>query len=97
MSIDARRRRIDEIDDELLRLLNRRLESVIQIGHAKAESGTTISDPDRESAIMDRLLIRNDGPLDADAIRRIFETIIAEMRRLEFDYAQSGDPGNESR
>lgn len=97
MNIDTWRRRIDEIDDELLRLLSRRLESVIRIGHAKAESGTTIIDPDRESAIVDRLLERNDGPLDADAVRRIFETIIAEMRRLEADYAHSGDSGSDSR
>lgn len=97
MSIEAWRRRIDEIDDELLRLLNRRLESVVQIGHAKAEAGTTITDPDRESAIIDRLLTLNDGPLDEDSIRRVFGTIIAEMRRLESDYAHSGDAGNESR
>ena len=97
MSIDARRQRIDEIDDELLRLLNRRLQHVVQIGHDKADRGATIIDPDREAAIVQRLLAANDGPLDDEAIRRIFETLIEEMRRLEADYAHSGDSDNPSR
>ncbi|MFB6286461.1 MAG: chorismate mutase [Candidatus Bipolaricaulia bacterium] len=97
MSIDDRRRHIDEIDAELLRLLNRRLELVRQIGRAKADSGASIVDPDREAAIVERLLAANVGPLDADSVRRIFETIIAEMRRLERAYAAAEDSDNEAR
>lgn len=97
MSIDAWRRRIDEIDDELLRLLNRRLSAVMRIGRAKADQGAAITDPDREAAIVDRLLAANEGPMDDAAVRQVFETIIAEMRRLERDYANSNDAGNESK
>lgn len=97
MTIDTRRRRIDEIDAELLRLLNERLESVIQIGREKAGQGTSIVDPDREAAIVERLLTSNDGPMDAECVRRIFETIIEEMRRLEADYATSGDADSDAR
>ena len=97
MNIDTWRRRIDEIDDELLRLLNQRLEAVLRIGQQKADRGAAIIDPERESAILERLLAANDGPLDDAAIRRTFEAIIGEMRRLEADYAHSGDSDSPSR
>lgn len=97
MSIDDRRRHIDEIDAELLRLLNQRLESVRQIGRAKADAGASIVDSDREAAIVERLLEANGGPLDAESVRRIFETIIAEMRRLERVYAAAEDSDNDAR
>lgn len=97
MTIDDRRRHIDEIDAELLRLLNQRLESVRQIGRAKADAGASIVDLDRETAIVERLLAANEGPLDAESVRRIFETIIAEMRRLERAYAAAEDSDNHAR
>jgi len=97
VAIDTWRRRIDAIDGELLRLLNERLEAVVEIGRTKADQGDSIIDPDREAAIVDRLLAANEGPMDAESVRRIFETIIAEMRRLESHYAQSGDAGSDAR
>ncbi len=97
MAIDTRRRRIDEIDAELLRLLNQRLASVIEIGREKAGQGASIVDADREAAIVERLLTRNEGPMDAESVRRIFETIIEEMRRLEADYTTSGDADSDAR
>lgn len=97
MSIDAGRERIDAIDDELLRLLNQRLESVVEIGRLKSDRGQPIIDPEREAAIVARLLSANEGPLDDSAVRRIFETIIEEMRRLESAYAHSGDSDSPSR
>lgn len=89
--IDAARRHIDRLDDEILTLLNRRAAEVQRIGHAKRLLGEPIYQPDREEAIFDRLLSNNGGPLDDGAVRRLFERILDEARRLERTTYQSDD------
>jgi len=42
-----------------------------------------VSDEARESAVLNSLVQRNQGPLNAASIRRIFGTILAESRRLQ--------------
>jgi chorismate mutase len=79
----ALRARIDRIDDEITALLNRRAGSVIEIGGWKEQSGVPVYDPDRERQILDRLSRGNGGPLADAAVRRLFERIIDESRRLE--------------
>jgi chorismate mutase len=42
-----------------------------------------VFDPERERQIIRNILSENKGPLDDDALRRIFERIIDECRRIE--------------
>jgi len=77
------RRQIDQIDDELLRLLNARLELALQIGRAKRAQRIPLYDRDRETQIIQRLCAVNRGPLDTLAVQRIFSQILAESRRLQ--------------
>ena len=79
----ALRARIDRIDDEITALLNRRAESVVAIGALKQRSGVPIYDPGRERQILERLSVSNGGPLADAAVRRLFERIFDESRRLE--------------
>ncbi len=74
---------LDRIDDRLVHLLNERVEKVHEIGRLKARLGLALYDPDREKSILERLARKNQGPLDAGAIARLFERIIDESRRLE--------------
>lgn len=82
-NLDVFRKQIDDIDDEILKLLNRRMKSVAQIGKAKQTSGSAIYRPEREKSILDRLKGLNDGMLNADAIDAIFLEIFATSRNLE--------------
>jgi len=82
-TIDRARRAIDEIDEEIVRLLNRRAEAVQRIGRAKHVLDEPIYQPDREEAIFSRVTGANGGPLDDGAIRRLFERVLDEARRLE--------------
>jgi chorismate mutase len=82
-AIDAARVEIDRIDGEILRLLSERARQVRDIGDAKHRLGEPIYQPDREEKIFDRLIAANPGPLDDGAIRRLFERILDEARRLE--------------
>jgi chorismate mutase len=81
--IEDWRRRIDSIDDQLMRLLNSRSACAVEIGRIKRVLGLPVYSPDREAWILDRLTRENPGPLEAMAVRRIFERIIDESRRLE--------------
>jgi chorismate mutase len=77
------RARIDVIDGQLMRLLNSRSACAVEIGRVKRRLGLAVYSPEREAAILERVARENPGPLDATAVRRVFERIIDESRRLE--------------
>ena len=77
------RKRIDEIDEQLVKLLNDRAQCAVEIGHYKKKSHQPVWQPERELAILRHVEESNRGPLDDAAIRRLFERIIDEARSLE--------------
>lgn len=83
MTIDDIRAEIDQIDNELLQIFNRRAELALAIGHLKKELGLPIYDPSREKRIFTKMNAQNPGPLDNNAIKRLFERVIDESRTLE--------------
>jgi chorismate mutase-like protein len=79
------RERIDEIDRRLVELLNERTAIVEEIGRVKREAKLAIYEPKRESEVFDNITSHNGGPLTGDRLKRIFERIIDEMRRVQKD------------
>jgi chorismate mutase len=77
------RDRIDEIDQQLVRLLNERAGCALEIGRLKEERGQPIYQPAREAEVLANVRGGNMGPLDDGAMTRLFERIIDEARRLE--------------
>ncbi len=77
------RERIDALDLELISLLNQRATCAIEIGRIKRRLGMAIYDPEREEVIVDMMLKATRGPLDSTGVRRLFERIIDESRRIE--------------
>ena len=77
------RERIDRLDAEIVRLLNARAECALALGRLKEAVGLETYQPERERAVLEHARATNDGPLDGDAITRLFERIIDENRRLE--------------
>ncbi len=77
------RQAIDRIDDQLLDLINTRLQLVTDIGAIKAKEGRQVLDSARESAIFKRLLDRNQGPLNERVLRHLFTQIMAASRQLQ--------------
>jgi chorismate mutase len=82
-AVDDLRRRIDLIDDQLMKLLNSRSACAVEIGRLKRRLGIAVYQPDREAWILERAEANNPGPLDSSAVRRVFERVIDESRRLE--------------
>jgi len=90
-SMDDWRSRIDEIDLQLVRLFNERMICAIEIGHIKNRLGLEIYSPQREAQVLANVTTANTGPLDAGAIRRLFERVIDEARRIERIEAEKKD------
>ena len=83
--IARRRKRIDEIDSQLLALLNERAACAVEIGKIKQSKGIEIYNPDREKRVIENITKSNKGPLGNDTVQRLFEQIITECRSIESD------------
>ena len=79
------RERIDELDRRLVDLLNARTAIVGEIGSIKQQTQMPIYEPKREEQVFTNITSHNRGPLTADGVKRIFERIIDEMRRVQKD------------
>lgn len=75
------REQIDKLDDELLKLANRRAALAQQIGHLK-ENGVVLR-PEREAQVLRRLQENNGGPLSNAAVAGLFTEVMSQCRALE--------------
>ena len=92
MDIDEIRKRIDLLDDVLLRVFNERARLALEIGQVKKGLGLPVFDPAREKRIFARMKGDNPGPLDDGAVVRLFERVVDESRRLERMKSQGEGP-----
>ena len=95
--IDSLRSRIDALDEQLVRLLSARAACALEVGRVKKAAGVQIYQPNREAEVLAHVEQINRGPLDNGAIRRLFERIIDEARRLERIADGEDDPREPSR
>ena len=86
MELDKIRKEIDQIDDNILHLLNKRMDLVKKVGELKSASNSPIYRPEREKNIIDRLAtatVAEDGLLNKAAVEAIFLEIFAIARNIE--------------
>lgn len=82
-TLDDCRRRIDELDRDLLELLNERARVSLQVGRLKAGSVSRIFVPDREAQVFANLDRLNRGPLPGEAVRNIWTEVLSSSRALQ--------------
>jgi chorismate mutase len=82
---------IDQIDRRLVALLNERTQIVECIGRVKRESQMPVYEPRREDQVFANIADANQGPITNEAVRRIFERIIDEMRGIQRMRMQDGE------
>ncbi len=83
MDLDDWRSRINSLDAEILKLLNQRGQVALQIGQLKRQQDLPYFVPEREAAILDRMVALNPGPLSAESIRAIWREILSASLALE--------------
>lgn len=86
---------IDRLDLELLEVLNRRTAIVEEIGRIKQDLHLAVYEPKREDQVFANVTAHNHGPLGQDAVKRIFERIIDEMRTVQQTKMLEGKPGEQ--
>jgi chorismate mutase len=78
MGLEEYRGEIEEIDGKIIRLIDRRIGISKKIFAAKRTEGKPISDPVRESVVLNKAMdLATELNLDAGAIKNIFEILIA--------------------
>jgi chorismate mutase len=80
---------IDDVDRRIVALLNERTRTVAVIGRVKRETRLPIYEPKREDQVFANVTASNQGPLTEEAVRRIFERIIDEMRIIQRVWMES--------
>jgi chorismate mutase-like protein len=93
-ALEDYRKLIDAVDLRLLGLLNERTRVVEQIGRVKREAKLPIYEPKREDQVFENVMSHNGGPLGPEAVKRIFERIIDEMRTIQRIRMESNAEGD---
>jgi chorismate mutase/prephenate dehydratase len=83
MELSDLRKKIDELDDQILDLINQRARIVVEIGREKERKKMGFFAPDREEEIYRRLASLNQGPLPNKAVRAIYREIMSGCLSLE--------------
>ena len=89
------REAIDRVDEVLVKLLNQRARYAVEIGEIKGALDLPVYSPDREKEVLRHVEELSRGPLAGEAVRRLFERIIDESRRVERESAShvhEGEP-----
>jgi chorismate mutase len=83
MDIEDWRRKIDDLDRQLVRLINERAQCAHEIGRLKHNSAMPIYEPDRERIIFQNIARVNEGPLSDVQLRQVYERLVDVMRQIQ--------------
>lgn len=83
MSLVNLRSKIDEIDDVLIDLLEKRCFIVEEIRTEKSKCAIAVEDTNRESFILDKIVNQVDKQVYVEAITSIYQVIFEESKKLQ--------------
>ena len=83
MDISDWRIKIDQLDEDIVRLLSERAAAAVAIGEIKQQRTAPIYEPSREQQVFDHVRRCNPGPLTGAQIQDIYERVMDVMRSLQ--------------
>ena len=83
MSLEELRKKIDELDHQLVKLLNERARVVVEIGKLKSKTDKPVYSPDREKDVFARISGANEGPLPDRCLTAIWRELMSGSFVLE--------------
>ena len=83
MDIAEWRKQIDEMDEQIVQLINKRAEAAKAIGELKGKSALPVYEPARETEVFEHVKRINPGPLSDEQIVDVYIRIIDVMRMLQ--------------
>ena len=94
MDIADWRKKIDEIDQQLVEILNQRAQAAQEIGRLKRQTSMPIYEPDRERIVLEQVQQQNRGPLQHRHLVQIYKRIMDVMRNVQKDEIVEETPGS---
>lgn len=85
LSIDETRKKIDSLDEAIVRLLDERAMAGREISRHKKTLGLPLRNPNRENEVIKRLLGLSNGSMPAHSLENIYRIIMAETLALQND------------
>ncbi len=82
-TIEGLRKKIDQLDRQLVKTMNERAKLALAIGKLKDSSGISAYAPAREDEVLGRVSALSKGPLHDRCIRAVFRELISGSRSLE--------------
>jgi chorismate mutase-like protein len=80
----AYRQQIDSLDQGIVKLIQERARVVEQIGQLKREAHLPVIVPGREQQVIEKVHeLAKEGPLPSEAVGRIYQKLVEEMRDWE--------------
>ncbi len=83
MDLDEWRSRINDLDEQILKLLSKRAEAALRVGELKRRRDLPYFVPEREAEIVRRLLALNPGPFPAEGVKAVWREILSASLALE--------------
>ena len=83
MDIETWRRKIDELDRQIVALISERAAAAQAIGRLKRQTSLPVYEPNRERVIFENVRTHNPGPLPDIELVHIYERIVDVMRALQ--------------
>ena len=90
MEIADWRTKIDELDEQIVKLLSERAAAAVEIGRLKSLTGAPIYEPHREQTVFEHVQRVNPGPLTAAQLQDIYDRLMDVMRALQRVDSASG-------
>jgi chorismate mutase / prephenate dehydratase len=82
--LEACRRQIDSVDQRLVELIQERARVVQEVGAIKREAHLPVTDTNREQRVIQKAEdLAKGGPLPAEAVGRIYQKLVEEIRNWE--------------
>ena len=83
MALDELRKKIDSIDAEIVKLLNERYQTVIEVGRHKKNSSGIFYVPEREKIVFEKVAALNQGPMSQTTLKAVYREIMSGALALE--------------
>jgi chorismate mutase len=83
MEIEDWRKKIDDLDEEIVKLISKRAEAAKAIGLAKRDKNLPVYEPKREQDVFAHVKSINPGPLGDLELIHVYERLMDVMRTLQ--------------
>lgn len=86
-NLESLRKKIDNVDRDLIGLINERARYVIEIGRFKTKEDSPLYRPVREQKIYDKIAQLNQGPFKTESLLSVFREIMSGSISLEGEFS----------